>query len=108
MHETLRQEADVFLAQTYGFDPAVRADIVERATREIVADCRELLAVAPEGGTPAQRRAHRLKGHLVAVGLAALSDRARAIEALAGAGGGTALIDAVSALCRDILRQPSA
>jgi len=106
MHETARQAADGFLAQTYGFDAETRFTIIERAAREIGLDCRELLAAAATGGSPAKRSAHRLKGHLLALGLTDLAGRAREIERLADQSAGAAFTAAVRALCRDLLRHP--
>lgn len=104
----VRQAADDFLAQTYGFSPETRASVLDRAATEIVADCRELSAAATTDREAVKRRAHRLKGHLLPLGLTALAQQAKALELLAGAGGGASLTDAVRDLCRALLREPPA
>ena len=106
MNERVRQAADAFLAHTYGFDPHSRGAIIDRAEKEIVADCRELVANVSTDSVSTGRRAHRLKGHLLALGLAALAERANAVEHLAAQGTGCELTDAVRSLCRDVLRHP--
>ena len=108
MQAKVRQAADDFLAQTYGFSSETRTSVLDRAATEIVADCRELSAVAATDREAAKRRAHRLKGHLLPLGLTALAQQAKALEQLAGEADGAALTDAVRDLCRALLREPPA
>jgi HPt (histidine-containing phosphotransfer) domain-containing protein len=105
MKEELKQAASQFLLLTYGFDEASRADIIARASGDVLRNCRELLdGVRGCGTEPVKRCAHRLKGNLNALGLKSLASKAHAIESNANQG-----VDAeMEGTVRDLYRMLSA
>lgn len=106
MNATARQAAHRFLLETYGFDPATRTAIIDRAVVEIRRNAEALLAALVDGDEPVKCCAHRLKGNLLALGLRDLAGQSREIEALAGDPAGANLTDAVQALCRTLTESP--
>lgn len=89
MTEAIRQAADRFLRETYGFDAATRTALIERGLADIARNLGELRqALADGAGEAARRLAHRLKGNLRALGLVGLAAQAQAVEVQAESGGG--------------------
>ncbi|WP_428563827.1 MAG: hypothetical protein ACP59X_01135 [Solidesulfovibrio sp. DCME] len=82
MRKDVKQAANTFLLETYNFPEETRARLLEKATREILLNCQQLLSAISSGEKAAPTKcAHRLKSNLNALGLVALVQEAKSIEA---------------------------
>ena len=82
MRNAVKEAAERFLLETYNFNDETRAKLMEKAIKEILQNCQQLLFSAfSKENALAIKYAHRLKGNLSAIGLSALAEEAKQIEA---------------------------